>query len=195
MLGGRMIDWKKSAELNNMGTDKLKMRFAKYPNSNKCIISICDNCGLKRKGQFNQYRDLCRMCSIRTFEVREAARLKTIEQFSTQKARDDQSNRIIEHNKNHPETRKANSAAATKRWSDQTERDTQAERLINSEAHKSNIENQRGGIDIVQHHYIYDHADLSKNTVGITRSDHTSIHQLFIRIGYIVPHINMEENQ
>lgn len=53
-------------------------------------------------------------------------------------------------------------------------------------------ENMRCGNDICEHHYIYDHADLSKNTVGMTRSDHSKLHHLLKRLGYIVPHINIK---
>lgn len=52
---------------------------------------------------------------------------------------------------------------------------------------------QRGGNDLVTHHYIYDHSDLSLNTVKMTRSDHMKLHHLLKRLGYIVPHINTEE--
>lgn len=45
--------------------------------------------------------------------------------------------------------------------------------------------------DIVRHHYIYDHSDLSKNTIEMTRSDHSKLHALFRKLGYIVPHINI----
>lgn len=51
-------------------------------------------------------------------------------------------------------------------------------------------EAMRGGQDIVNHHYIYDNADLSLNTVQMTRSDHSSLHSLLRKLGYIVPHIN-----
>ena len=49
---------------------------------------------------------------------------------------------------------------------------------------------KRGGNDIVEHHYIYDHADLSLNTVKMTRSDHGRLHKLLKKLGYIVLHIN-----
>ncbi len=54
-------------------------------------------------------------------------------------------------------------------------------------------EAKRGGHDICKHHYIYDHDDLSKNTIGMTRSDHSKLHCLLRKLGYIVPHINMKE--
>ena len=53
----------------------------------------------------------------------------------------------------------------------------------------------RGGNDVVGHHYLYDHSDLSKNTVKMTRSDHTSLHNILRKLGYIVPHINVSDDQ
>ena len=53
-------------------------------------------------------------------------------------------------------------------------------------------ENMRGGNDLVNHHYLYDHADLSLNTVQMTRSDHGKLHRLLQKLAYIVPHINVK---
>ena len=62
-----------------------------------------------------------------------------------------------------------------------------------SEADKANADRMRGGLDLVTHHYIYDESDLSLNTIQMTRSDHTSLHMLLKKLGYIVPHINVKE--
>ena len=51
----------------------------------------------------------------------------------------------------------------------------------------------RGGNDLVTHHYIYDHGDMSLNTVQMTRSDHARLHMLLKKLNYIVPHINIKE--
>ncbi len=51
---------------------------------------------------------------------------------------------------------------------------------------------RRGGNDLVNHHYLYDHADLSLNTVQMTRSDHGKLHRLLQKLAYIVPHINVK---
>ena len=61
--------------------------------------------------------------------------------------------------------------------------------LRNSEA----VDAMRGGHDIVNHHFIYDHSDLSLNTVEMTRSDHGKLHKLLQKLKYIVPHINVKE--
>lgn len=66
-----------------------------------------------------------------------------------------------------------------------------SESSLNSNAVKANCKRMRGGNDLVNHHYLYDHSDLSLNTVQMIRSDHTSLHNLFRKIGYVVPHINI----
>lgn len=70
-----------------------------------------------------------------------------------------------------------------------------SEGLKNSDANKVQIESMRGGDDLVTHHYIYDHNDLSLNTVQMTRSDHMKLHRLLQKLGYKVPHINVKEDK
>ena len=65
-----MIDWEKSAELNNTTIEKLQKRFKKFPKSNKLIIRICDECGKIDKIKFVEYNkvkyfNLCRSCSVK----------------------------------------------------------------------------------------------------------------------------------
>ena len=66
-----------------------------------------------------------------------------------------------------------------------------SEGLKNSDAVKANGDKMRGGNDLVTHHYIYDHDDLSLNTVQMTRSDHQKLHRLLQKLGYIIPYINV----
>ena len=54
------------------------------------------------------------------------------------------------------------------------------------------IERMRGGNDIVNHHYLYDDADLSKFTMPMTRSEHGKMHRRMQLDGYKVSHINSE---
>lgn len=65
--------------------------------------------------------------------------------------------------------------------------------IKNSEAVKANADEMRGGYDIVDHHMIYDHADLSRNIMEMTRSMHMKLHQLFRKHGIVIPHINVKE--
>ena len=64
--------------------------------------------------------------------------------------------------------------------------------MENSEAVKDNADKMRGGDDIVEHHYLYDDADLSKYTMLMTRSEHMSMHNRMRANGYKVPRINSE---
>ena len=57
-----MINWNKTAELNNTTIDKLQAYFKKFPKSGKKIITICDGCEKERELKFNGYHDLCRSC-------------------------------------------------------------------------------------------------------------------------------------
>ena len=50
----------------------------------------------------------------------------------------------------------------------------------------------RGGEDIVKHHYIYDHNDLSLYTTEMTRSQHNTIHKCLRASGNEIPHINVK---
>ena len=49
----------------------------------------------------------------------------------------------------------------------------------------------RGGNDICDHHTLYDHSDLSKNIIKMTRSMHMRLHNLFRKHGIEIPHINI----
>ena len=44
--------------------------------------------------------------------------------------------------------------------------------------------------DLVKHHYIYDLDNPLKYTVKMTRSNHTKLHRLLQKLGYVVPRIN-----
>lgn len=44
--------------------------------------------------------------------------------------------------------------------------------------------------DLVNHHYIYDLNEPLKYTVKMTRSNHTKLHRLLQKLGYVVPIIN-----
>ena len=65
----------------------------------------------------------------------------------------------------------------------------------NSDAAKANSENQRGGNDIVGHHFAYDHADISKYVMDLTRSEHTTLHNNMRILGLKVPHINIDNGE
>lgn len=189
-----MIDWIASSELNKVSIRYLKGWFERYPGSGKRIVVICDNCGESRKVDFKQYSPICHKCVHRTPEYRAAARLKTIEQYSTQKARDDQAERVKQWHKNHPEWGESHSKRMIKYSEDPDVRSANSDRIKNSESAWVEHKRQRGGNDAVYHHYIYDDNDRSKYTIGMTRSDHQRLHRLLQKLGYIVPHINTEKS-
>jgi len=106
------------------------------------------------------------------------------------------------------------STAMVKYWSDQDNRDTQSMRgiqfrinnpkandehsrkLKDSEAAKLSQERQRGGNDMVKHHFIYDHDHPENHTIEITRSQHAAHHHWMKRAGLEVSHLNVtEENK
>lgn len=61
------INWEKSADINNMSVDDLKMWFDKHPKSHKEVIAICDtpDCLKERNVRYQDYRDVCKSCSIK----------------------------------------------------------------------------------------------------------------------------------
>ena len=168
-----MIDWIKSAELNECTIGDLETRFRRFPQSNKEIVWNCDVCDSVIETRFADYNSgLCNICSKQTPEVREAARLKTIEQFSD------------------PSQRDAARIKSIEQWSDQAAIDEMSEIVRNSVAHKAASLDQVGGYDIVGHHMIYDESDLTKHIMKMTRSMHTTLHNLFRKHGIEIPHIN-----
>lgn len=58
-----MIDWNKSAKINNCTIDELKEEFKIYINSGKKVWRICDNCGDERDVSFQNCGNLCDDCS------------------------------------------------------------------------------------------------------------------------------------
>ena len=61
-----------------------------------------------------------------------------------------------------------------------------------SEESKEKIRQAYHSDSIVRHHLIYDHNDLSKFIVPMTRSAHAILHAVYRKAGYKVPHINEE---
>ena len=91
-------------------------------------------------------------------------------------------------------------AAATKGLKDYYKNNPEAaiirgEAIRVSEAHKIASEDMRGGNDIINHHYIYDHANPEKYTMKVTRSKHVKIHWWMKKAGIVVPHINEDIGQ
>ena len=65
-----------------------------------------------------------------------------------------------------------------------------AEMSVANSGENNGMYGRRGGEDIVNHHYIYDHANPELYTMKITRAKHTQIHNWMKKAGIVVPHIN-----
>ena len=112
-----MINWIKTAELNNITIEDI-IEWIETPPHNKRVIRICDKCGDEKEiGYRGDYYSLCSKCG------------------SYQK---------------------------------------------------------KGGKDMVEHHWLYDHANPELYTRYITRSLHTKLHNWMRKNGLEVPHINEE---
>jgi hypothetical protein len=66
-----MIDWAKSAELNNKTIIELKLYLERFPRSNKKICRICDICGRIKWLSYSDYVDVCRLCSLHERKIEE----------------------------------------------------------------------------------------------------------------------------
>jgi len=192
-----MINYEKSSEINNTTAEKIKKYFDRYPNSNKRIIRICEICGDELNIAFVDYSPLCHKCATSTDEFRKNMSDSNTKRWSDLIERNAQSDRLKQYHIDNPEAGKIHSDFMKQYFIDNPEAGLEhSEIMKNSNAVKAEAERQRGGNDIVKHHYIYDHFDLSLNTVEMTRSNHSKLHRLFQILGYIVPHINIkEENQ
>ena len=263
-----MIDWIKSAELNNCTVEWLKARFEKFPKSNKKVWRICEGegCNDEREVYFYAYHPLCKKCKMKTEDTKkkvseamkkynkdnpnagkehgkrmiqwhidhpkELAKMsaRSIKQWSDQDNRNEMSEIIKQYHIDNPEAGAANSARqiqyaidnpkhveanrlrgieqfstqkardeaaekSTEYWSIQANRDAQSNRITNSDAHKEATKKQSGGEDIIEHHYIYDHANPEKYTMKVTRSKHNQIHGWMRKAGIKVPHINEDAGE
>lgn len=171
----------------------------KYPKSRKRIICVCDKCGRKRNLSCAKYKPVCRSCIGREVMIKryddpeelelQSGRMK--KRYSDPEECKRQSEIAKKSHEDDPTLVKRQSDAQKKSYQDDPDRSKRhSESMKNSDAVKIEAERQRGGYDIVNHHYIYDDSDKSKYTVKMTRSDHSKLHRLLKKLAYIVPHIN-----
>lgn len=154
----------------------------------KPIVVTCESCGEYRSIRQDSYRDLCRSCSIKArFEdpkERETISKTLFGRHLSLKHRD----AISEGLKNSDTIKARIGIHLPSRW-----RNKISDGIKESDAHKIAVERQRGGNDIVNHHMIYDHSDLTKNIMPMTRSMHMRLHRLFQKHKIEIPHINIEK--
>lgn len=65
------INWERSAEINNISINELRIYFEKFPNSQKHVIRICVDCGDEKEIIFgNGNADRCASCAPKYYKVR-----------------------------------------------------------------------------------------------------------------------------
>lgn len=183
-----MIDYEKSAEMNNCTVGELKTRFDKFPHSEKLVWWICDGkCGTEGIRMFCESYRLCGSC----------ANLKRFEDPNELKKH---SEAILKSYHDDPSLAQHRSEVMIKRFSDPDEHRKMSEALLKAHRDDPSIaerisestlkryaEMDDPGLEIVWHHYLYDHADLSKHTMLMTRAEHTRMHNYMREDGYKVP--------
>lgn len=159
-----MINWNKSAKLNNCCEDELKAWFERFPKSNKKIIAICDNpkCRKERELYNHLYHGLCQSCIAK-------------ERSRTPDARKDQSIRANKQFEDPKQRKMVSELHKGKITSDETKH-KQSESHKNSSACKKARAKTIGGNDIVNHHIAYDFDRPHELTVKVTRTRHGQIH-------------------
>lgn len=128
-------------------------------------------------------------------EVLDEISKRMIDYWSDPANQDAQSERRIEYFKKHPEKGSEHSIWLIEWWSNQNNRDKMSKIRLNSNAAQELYDMMRGGYDICEHHYIYDHANSEKYTMEVTRSKHQQIHMWMKKSEIIVPHINENPNR
>lgn len=162
-----MIDYEKSAKINDCSVQELKVRFDKFPRSQKKIIAICEMCENERLLTFSDYNDLCQSCAAIKSHIDHPN--MAIESSERMKGKNNPMKdikivkkmvkSIRKYHRMHPEAGKI-----------------QSKKLKNSIKHRESINRQRGGRDIVIHHIAYDFKRPDALTIKIARSFHGRIH-------------------
>lgn len=157
-----MIDWEKSAELNRMGVDDLKVWLDKYPNSNKKVWRVCEGegCNDERALRFCQYGDFCHKCTLMTKKVRknmsEGAKTRLPTSYKT---------------------RLNMSVFQKKRYEDPEEIQKKREIMIKLWEDPEYRKKQKHSPDqLCRHHVAYDFNDPDALVVIVTRRRHGEIH-------------------
>jgi hypothetical protein len=183
-----MINWNKSAEINECSEVELKARFDEFPSSRKKIVTVCDMCGKERILNIWSYKDLCQMCANNTESHKSSVSKAMIDYYSDHEKRAAQSIRSFERLSDPDEldrVKECMSKTMLKYWSDDEHIEEQSIRMSElwktdeykknrAEAHKKQI----GGNDIVNHHVAYDFYRPEAFIVKITRSVHSMIHHI-----------------
>ena len=209
-----MIDWDKTSKMSRMSVDDLKARFVRFPKSEKLVYWVCaGGCGNEGERVFNQSHRLCSSCAkLKRFEdpkeivklskgqlkryedpkEHEKTSLANIKRYEDPKEHEKTSESSLKAHRDDPTIAKRISESGLRRWDNPHFLKRMSEARLNSDAAKVESERQRGGNDIVMHHWLYDDADLSKYTMPMTRKEHSTMHARMQLDGYKVSHINSE---
>ena len=87
-----MINYEKSAEMNNMTIEELKVRFKEFPSSNKKVWRVCDSCGNGASVAYNQCSNLCNECSHKSKKFRKRMSDVTTKSWSSGKRKGSRKN-------------------------------------------------------------------------------------------------------
>ena len=168
--------------------------------SGKRVWCNCELCGNGRWLRKCHHSDICRNCASTlsmTIEVKNKISESLIGHDVTQTTRDKIAYTLI----GYKHTEKAKKNMTDSKIGHDTSQMT-SDKISNSvkiaykeypKTHKDAIDNMCGGNDIVDHHYIYDHSDISKFTMKMTRSHHTWLHHLLRRANINMLHINIQD--
>lgn len=166
------------------------------PKSNKRVWANCDNCGHGRWVSKDSYCSLYTSCALKIRVFTDAHRMalslagkgKIVSLVTRKKISLALKGKIVS-----PATRKKLSLAHKSRKNKPHSllgRSNISKAIKNSELAKAAQKRQIGGYDIIEHHSIYDHNDLSKYTMKMTRSQHAALHNQMRGLNVKVPHIN-----
>ena len=148
--------------------------------SKRPIIVACDMCKETRNTIKYRADKLCISCAL-------------VKRWSKPEEQEKQSVAQKKRYKDPEERKKSADATKKAHKDDPMIVDRIREGIKNSDKYKAVMDKQRGGNDIVKHHYIYDHNDLSLYTMEMTRSRHTWLHNTMRRAEIEIPHINIKE--
>lgn len=159
--------------------------------SGKKVWDNCNKCG---KGRWVEKRDANRLC-IQCASKSEETRLKISKTKTGTTLSDEHKAKISKSLEGNQRTKGFHHSDKTCKQMSESHTgmvfsDEHIVNMKNSESAKASQDKQRGGNDMVKHHYIYDHSDLSKYTMKVTRSKHAKIHAWMRKAGIVVPHIN-----
>ena len=157
--------------------------------SHKRICISCDICGRVKYIAFCQYKNTCRNCLYKSGEDHSWYGRKHTNK-SKQKISNTKTGIKLskEHKNKISKSLIGNKRTLGYKHSKETKKrmSESSKGVIFTKEHREKISKA-----LIKHHYIYDHNDLTKYTMLITRKQHGRIHANMKKMGIKVPHINL----